>query len=160
MDSRAERVKEKLYPLASRKSDEILVNQSTFCSEFSSTLLVPFAVLGTQMEGYQKSGTVRFAILVPFKTSDNGNGHNCVPYCTVLNRTAQWKRAIGCILTRQAESRLMQVANRLRSVFDRRSLTGGDRGHDLRCHSDLTHRAIIQTPWDSTQLSKLWWEMP
>ncbi len=46
------------------------------------------------MEGYQKSGTVQFAILVPFTPYDNGNGHNCVPYRTVLNRTAQWKRAI------------------------------------------------------------------
>ncbi len=44
------------------------------------------------MEGYQKSGTARFAILVPFTTY--GNGHNCVPYRTVPNRTAQWKRAI------------------------------------------------------------------
>ncbi len=48
----------------------ILVNQSTICSEFSSTLLVPFAVLGTPTKGYQKSGTVQFAILVPFTTSD------------------------------------------------------------------------------------------
>ncbi len=48
----------------------------------------------TPTEGYQKSGTVRFAILVPFTTYDNGNGHNCVPYRTVPNRTAQWKRAI------------------------------------------------------------------
>ncbi len=46
MDSRAERVKEELYPPVSRKVT-ILVNQSTFCSEFSSTLLVPFVVLGT-----------------------------------------------------------------------------------------------------------------
>ncbi len=53
-----------------------------FCNEFSSTLFVPFAVLGTPAEGYQKSGTVRFAILVPFTTSDSGNGNNCVPYCT------------------------------------------------------------------------------
>ncbi len=70
MDSRAERVKEKLYPL----------QPINFCSEFSSTLLVPFAVLGTPAEGYQKSGTVRFAILVPFTTSDSVNGNNCVPY--------------------------------------------------------------------------------
>ncbi len=37
----------------------------------------------------QRKGTkkvVQFAILVPFTTSDNGNGHNCVSY-----RTAQWK---------------------------------------------------------------------
>ncbi len=45
------------YHLVSRK---ILVNQSMFCSEFSSTLLVPFAVLGTPTEGYQKSGTVHY----------------------------------------------------------------------------------------------------
>ncbi len=89
MDSRAERVKEKLYPLVSRKNYD-----SSLVSEFSSTLLVPFAVLGTPTEGYQKSGTVRFAILVPFTTSDNGNRHNCVPYRTVLNRTARWKRAM------------------------------------------------------------------
>ncbi len=49
------------------------------------------------MEGYQKSGMVRFAILVPFTTSDNGNGHNCVPYRTVLNRTARWKQAISVV---------------------------------------------------------------
>ncbi len=54
-----------------------------FCSEFSSTLLVTFALLGTPTEGYQKSGTVRFAILVPFTNSDNGNGHNCIPYRSV-----------------------------------------------------------------------------
>ncbi len=73
-----------LYPLVSRTQVTILVNQSMFCSEFSSTLLVPFAVLGTPTEGYQKSGTVRFAILVPFTNS-------CIPYRTVPNRTAQWK---------------------------------------------------------------------
>ncbi len=32
----------------------ILVNQSMFCSDFSSTLLVPFAVLGTPIEVHQK----------------------------------------------------------------------------------------------------------
>ncbi len=69
-DSRAERVKEKLYPL----------QPINFCSEFSSTLLVPFAVLGTPAEGYQKSGTVQFDFLVPFTTSDSGNGNNCVLY--------------------------------------------------------------------------------
>ncbi len=46
----AERVKEKLYPL----------QPINFCSEFSSTLLVPFAVLGTPTEGYQKSGMVGY----------------------------------------------------------------------------------------------------
>ncbi len=72
-------MKEKLYPLVSHTSDDSskLIN---FCSEFSSTPLVPFAVLGTPMKGYQKSGKVLFTILVPFTTSDNGNGHNCVPY--------------------------------------------------------------------------------
>ncbi len=66
-----------------------ILNQSTFCSEFSSTLLVPYAVLGTPTEGYQKSGMVWFAILVPFTTSDNGNGHNCVPYCTEPYRSVE-----------------------------------------------------------------------
>uniref|UniRef100_A0A672MDH0 C2H2-type domain-containing protein n=1 Tax=Sinocyclocheilus grahami TaxID=75366 RepID=A0A672MDH0_SINGR len=42
-----------------------------------------------------KKWNVLFAILVPFTTSDNGNGHNCVPYHTVLNRTARWKQAIS-----------------------------------------------------------------
>ncbi len=56
-----ERVKEKLYPL----------QPINFCSEFSSTLLVPFAVLGTPAEGYHKSGTVV--------------------------STAQWKRAISTV---------------------------------------------------------------
>ncbi len=79
-DSRAERVKEELYPL----------QPISFCSEFSSTLLV----LGTPAEGYQKSCMVQFAILVPFTTFDSGNGNNCVLYCTVPNRAAQWKRDI------------------------------------------------------------------
>ncbi len=70
-------MKETLYLLLS------LVNQSTFWSEFSSTLLGPFAVLGTPMKGYQKSGTVQFAILVPFTISDSGNGNNCVLYRNV-----------------------------------------------------------------------------
>ncbi len=48
----AEWVKEKLYPL----------QPINFWSEFSATLLVPFVVLDTPTEGYQKSGTVRFAI--------------------------------------------------------------------------------------------------
>ncbi len=38
----------------------ILVNQSMFCSDFSSTVFVPFAVLGTPTEGYQKSGMVSY----------------------------------------------------------------------------------------------------
>ncbi len=75
-------MKEKLYPLVSRKSDDSS-QPINFCSEFSSTLLVPFAMLGTPTKGYQKSGMVRFAILVPFTTSDNGNGHYCVLYRTV-----------------------------------------------------------------------------
>ncbi len=70
-------MKEKLYLLLS------LVNQSTFWSEFSSTHLVPFAVLGTPMKGYQKSGMVQFAILVPFTISDSGNRNNCVLYRNV-----------------------------------------------------------------------------
>ncbi len=76
MDSRAEQVKE-FYHLVSRK---ILVNQSMFCSEFSSTLLVPFAVLGTPTEGYQKSGTVHYF----------GTVHHfwrIIAYHTVLIRT-------------------------------------------------------------------------
>ncbi len=76
-------MKEKLYPLVSCTSDDS--SQSAFCSEFSSTLLVPFAVLGIPMEGYQKCGMD--TILVPFTTSDNGNGHNCILYRTVPNRT-------------------------------------------------------------------------
>ncbi len=67
-DSRAERVKEELYPL----------QPISFCSKFSSTLLV----LGTPAEGYQKSCMVQFAILVPFTNFDSGNGNNCIPYCT------------------------------------------------------------------------------
>ncbi len=70
-------MKETLYLLLS------LVNQSTFWSEFSSTHFGPFAVLGTPMKWYQKSGTVQFAILVPFTTSDSGNGNNCVLYRNV-----------------------------------------------------------------------------
>ncbi len=57
----------------------ILVNQSTFCSEFSSTLLVPFAVLGTPTEGYQKSGTVRY-----FGTIHNLWQWNQIAYSTVV----------------------------------------------------------------------------
>ncbi len=55
MDSRAERVKEKLYPLVSRKSDDS-------SQPFSSTLLVPFAVLGTPNRRVPKKwyGTVRY----------------------------------------------------------------------------------------------------
>ncbi len=62
---------EKLYPLVSRTSDDS--SQPINILQFSSTLLVPFPVLGTPTEGYQKSGTVPFAILVPFTTSDRGN---------------------------------------------------------------------------------------
>ncbi len=51
-------------------------------------------VLGTPTEGYQISGIVRFAILVPCTASDNGNRHNCVLFCTEPNCTAQWKQAI------------------------------------------------------------------
>ncbi len=32
---------------------------------------------------------VRFAILVPFTSSDNWNGHNCLPYCTELYRSVE-----------------------------------------------------------------------
>ncbi len=39
-----------------------LVNQSMFCSEFSSTLLVPFPVLGAPTKVYQKSGMVPLTI--------------------------------------------------------------------------------------------------
>ncbi len=81
-----ERVKGKLHP----------IQPINFCSDFSSTLLVPFAVLDTPAEEYLKSSTV------PFTNSDSGNGNNCTPYCTVLyctvpNRTAQWKRAISTV---------------------------------------------------------------
>jgi len=87
-------VEEKLYPLVSHKSEDSC-KPINFCSEFSSTRLGLFAVLGTLTKGYQKRDTVWFAILVPFTTSDKGNGHNCVPHCTVLSRTAQWKQAIS-----------------------------------------------------------------
>ncbi len=84
-DSRAERVKEKLYPF----------QPINFCSEFSSTLLVPFAVLGTPAEGYQKSGTVQFDILVPFTTSDSGNGNNCVLYRPELYRSVETSHKVA-----------------------------------------------------------------
>ncbi len=59
MDRSAERLKEKLYPFESRKSyDSSQPSSANFCCEFSSILLVSFAVLGTPTEGYQKSGTV------------------------------------------------------------------------------------------------------
>ncbi len=77
-NSRVERVKEKLY----------LLQPINFCIEFSSTLLVPFAVLVPPAEGYHKSSTVRFFILVPFTTSE------ITAYRTVTNRSALWKRAI------------------------------------------------------------------
>ncbi len=57
-------------------------SQSTFCSEF----LHPFGTLCSARypsRRVPKSGTVRFAILVPFTTSDSGNGNNCVLYQTV-----------------------------------------------------------------------------
>ncbi len=86
-------MKEKLYPLVYRKGDDS-GKPINFCSEFSSTLLVPFAVLGTPTKGYQKSGMVWFAILIPFTTSDNGNGHSCEMYGTLPKCTTQWKQAI------------------------------------------------------------------
>ncbi len=71
----------------------ILVNQSAFCSELAPPPLVPIAVLGTPTKGYQK---VRFAILVPFTTSDNGNGHNGVPYRTVPPKREIFSRNRAC----------------------------------------------------------------
>ncbi len=75
MNSRAERVKEKLY----------LLQPINFCIEFSSTL----CSAGTPAEGYHKCSTVRFFILVPFTTSDSGNGNNCVPYCNEPFRSVE-----------------------------------------------------------------------
>lgn len=59
------------------------------------------------------------------------------------------------LLTRQTESRLMQIANGLWGGFVWRSLVRGHRGHYFRCHSDLTHWTIVKATWNATQLSKL-----
>ncbi len=65
MDRSAERVKEKLYLFESRKSyDSSQPSSANFCCEFSSVLLVSFAVLGTPTEGYQK--VVRFGTIHKF----------------------------------------------------------------------------------------------
>ncbi len=65
-----------------------LVNQSMFCGEFSSTLLVPFVVLG-----YQKI-VVRYGLLFWYHSQLLTMETHIIAYRTVPNRTARWKRAI------------------------------------------------------------------
>ncbi len=69
----------------------ILVKQSTFYSEFSSTLLVAFAVLGAPTEGYQK---VLYGSLFWYYSQLQTMETDLIAFRTVLNRTARWKQAI------------------------------------------------------------------
>ncbi len=78
-----------------RASDDSLSTNERSALNLAPTLMYRTTVLGTPTEGYQISGIVRFAILVPFTASDNGNRHNCVLFCTEPNCTAQWKQAIS-----------------------------------------------------------------
>lgn len=97
MSSMAKQVKETIHLpcvvislVACTSDDSLSTNQQTLVS-----LVTPFryqtTVLGSPKEGSQKSGTVRFGILVLFTTYDHGYRNNCVPYCTILNSTTQWK---------------------------------------------------------------------
>ncbi len=66
-----------------------IVNQSTFGSEFSSTLLVPFAVLGTSTEGYQK--VVRYSSLFWYHSQLLTIETDIIVYRTIL----YWTVSLG-----------------------------------------------------------------
>lgn len=60
--------------------------------------------------------------------------------------------------TRQAESRLVQVAHRLVGLFGGRRLGRGGGGHGLRCDGHLADRPVVQPPGYAPELSQLWRE--
>ena len=64
----------------------------------------------------------------------------------------------GDKLTRQAETRLVQVADRLVGLFGGRRLGRGGGGHGLRCDWHLAHRPIVQPSGYAPQLGQLWRE--
>ncbi len=77
--------------LVVRASDDSLsTNQPSAVS-----LAPPFrylnTVLVTPTEGYQKIYMVRFTFLVSFTISDNGNGSNCILYCTETYRSVEMR---------------------------------------------------------------------
>lgn len=58
-------------------------------------------------------------------------------------------------LTREAEARLVQVADGLVGLLGGRGLGRGGGSHGFRCDGHLAHRAVVQAPGHAPQLGQL-----